>query len=323
MPEAFVDELITDDMSRKTVRESVQSCKGLELTLERKGGNGVSKSKTSGRLLSMIPEFAKAPLRDLLGTEHPYGLPISEKRRLSRIPRFTNCGATFFGRSLKLCDPASFLSAHQEIFVEGAYDFDADGPSPVIIDVGANIGLASIFFLRRFTSASIIAIESDPYICSVLRENVRTYGGHNVEVVQAAAWDANETVTFSADHADGGRITSEGTTQVNGIRLRDLIAGREIDLLKIDIEGAESRVLQDCANSLGAVRRVFVEYHSQSGCPQELSRLLHVLEVGGFRYHIQSAAGNMRSPFLTPVCHSGFDMQLNIFAFRPKLDTAC
>lgn len=271
----------------------------------------------------MIPEIAKAPLRDLMGKEHPYGLAISERRRLSRIPRFTNCETTFYGRSLKLCDPASFLSAHQEIFVEGAYDFDADCRSPVIIDVGANIGLASIFFMRRFTSASIMAIESDPKICSILRENIQAFGGHDVEVIQAAAWDANETVTFSADHADGGRISSAGETQVNGIRLRDLIAGRDIDLLKIDIEGAESRVLLDCSDALGAVRRVFVEYHSQSKCPQELSRLLQVFEGGGFRYHIQSASGNLRSPFLTPICHSSFDLQLNIFAYRPKHDTNC
>ena len=285
--------------------------------------NRVSISKTSVGFLSLIPEFAKAPLRDLLGKEHPYGLAVSEHRRLSGMPRFTNCQATFFGRSLKLCDPASFLSAHHEIFVERAYDFDADTRSPVIIDVGANIGVASIFFLRRFSSASIIAIESDPVICSVLKENVQTFGGNDVEVIHAAAWDANETLTFSADHADGGRIASDGTTQVKGIRLRDLIIEREIDLLKIDIEGAESRVLQDCADSLGKVQRVFVEFHSQSGCSQELSRLLQIFEMGGFRYHIQSAAGNVRSPFMTPVCHSEFDMQLNIFAYRAKLESTC
>jgi hypothetical protein len=55
------------------------------------------------------------------------------------------------------------------------------------------------------------------------------------------------------------------------VRLKEYLdrAGR-VDLLKMDIEGAEADVLEDCRGSLGGVQHLFVEYHAYTGQPQRL-----------------------------------------------------
>ena len=265
-----------------------------------------------------MPEAIKEPLRRLLGLSHPNGLSHSERKRIAGLPRFQDDRAVLFGKPLMICDGASFLSSHKEIFEERLYEFNTGNPCPTIVDAGANIGLASIFFASLFPRAKIFAIESDPHIFDILQANLLGFAV-DVETIQGAAWDKNEPLSFHSDHADGGRIADGGTNRVQGIRLRDLICDRPIELLKMDIEGAESRVLADCADSLNLVERVFVEYHSLASAPQDLSKLLEVFQDNGFRYYIQQTGVHSRRPFLRQECEAGYDLQLNIFAVRNTL----
>jgi hypothetical protein len=80
-----------------------------------------------------------------------------------------------------------------------------------------------------------------------------------------------------------GRVVREGNpvnATVAAVRLRRWLE-EPVDLLKLNIEGAEPEVLGDCGDLLRNVRRAIVEYHSFAQEPQELSDLLSILREGG------------------------------------------
>jgi FkbM family methyltransferase len=187
--------------------------------------------------------------------------------------------------------------------------------------MGANIGLSVLYFKRLFPNAEICALEADPTICSYLVRNVHENGYTDVTIINKAAWYEDSIVKFMKDGADGGRISAEsktGSVDVEAIDVSRIIEGRHVDFLKMDIEGAEIDVLLRCLNLLDNVQRIFVEFHSKEQCQQRLSKLLEVLEANGFRYHIHSMH-QTREPYLGVTTLAGYDMLLNIFAWKEKL----
>ena len=104
--------------------------------------------------------------------------------------------------------------------------------------------------------------------------------------------------------------------KVSTVRLLEFLDSEEsIDLLKVDIEGAECDVLEDCQESLGNVKNIFIEYHSWNNCSQNLSKLLRILEQNNFRYFINGLCGR-KHPFVNKGLHQNMDLQLNIFGVR-------
>ena len=100
------------------------------------------------------------------------------------------------------------------------------------------------------------------------------------------------------------------------MRLRRYINDR-VDLLKLDIEGAETDVLFDCADVLRLVKRIVIEYHSFAGEPQKLNRMLALLATAGYRVYIRSVgSGWPLQPFRQRPVDFGMDMQLYVYAFR-------
>lgn len=120
-----------------------------------------------------------------------------------------------------------------------------------------------------------------------------------------------------AEGADGGRVARANDPQdrvVQTVRLADYL-NRPVDFLKLDIEGAETEVLKACAESLGNVEHLFVEYHSFTEEPQTLHTIICILTDAGFRLHIDAPVVSPQ-PFMRRDVYGGMDMQLNIFAFR-------
>ncbi|MFI5165063.1 MAG: FkbM family methyltransferase [Thermoanaerobaculales bacterium] len=246
------------------------------------------------------------------------GLGAVERLRLARLPRYQRTITRVFGKSLTMVDAASFLVEFDEIFGKRVYDFPAAAPDPLIIDCGANIGLATIFWKRLFPASHIIAFEPDPAIFAALESNVRTFGLGGVTLHDRAVWNAETSLEFRVEGGAGGRLDpnakGDDVIHVPTVRLRDFLTDR-VDLLKVDIEGAETEVLADCGNVLSNVEQLFVEYHSQRGRQQTLHVLLALLQAAGFRYHLTPALV-ASSPFLARPASCGMDLQLNVFAFR-------
>ena len=89
----------------------------------------------------------------------------------------------------------------------------------------------------------------------------------------------------------------------------------KIDLLKIDIEGAEISVLQECADLLCNVKSLFVEYHCNRNEPIELSCLFSILEKAGFRLYMEPGT-KVLNPFVQRHFYNEMEILLNIFAYR-------
>ena len=86
--------------------------------------------------------------------------------------------------------------------------------------------------------------------------------------------------------------------------------------IKMDIEGAEAECLCQ-TRTLENVEQMFVEYHSFEGEPQLLDEVLRKLKESGFRYYIQTQFCSPQ-PLVNPETNLEMDLQLNLFARRPR-----
>lgn len=234
-------------------------------------------------------------------------------------PRYQKRKINFLQYQIQVPDCFSFLWQFKEIFADQAYRFATSNPKPVIFDCGANVGTSCLYFKHIYPQASIKAFEADPHIAQLLSHNIQFNHLKGVEVVAKAVWTDNNGIYISHEGADGASVFGEGEKiYTPSIRLKEaLLAEKHIDMLKIDIEGAEVAVLEDCKDSLYHVGHIFIEYHAYLGQSQQLDKILSILTQNHFRYFIRDAQ-DRESPFIshfyknTPI----MDLQLNIFAYK-------
>ena len=138
-----------------------------------------------------------------------------------------------------------------EVFTAGLYT----PPAPVttqrpyrIVDLGANIGLSSLYFATRYPDAEVLAFEPHSGFADRCEEHIRVNGLTNrVRVVRAAAGVANSTGRLSDAGAGSSLVIPRGGPFID-VQVKDWIAevgDRPIDLLKMDVEGAEYELLND------------------------------------------------------------------------------
>lgn len=246
--------------------------------------------------------------------------------RYAGFPRFREVRIRVGGYDLAGPDAASLLSSWKEIFLEGVYDWPDAPRAPRILDLGANIGLSVLHHKKRCPDAHVTAYEADPAIFAYLSRNLKVNGVSDVSLINKAAWDRDETLSFWSEGADGGRIDqamgaqSGKVTVLEAVDIAQALAGQEFDFIKVDIEGAEMRVLPCLRPWLARARAVFVEYHARQDQPHRLHEVLAELEGAGLRVYIKPLYENPR-PFDGPILSCGFDQQLNLFAIRPSQPT--
>ena len=181
-------------------------------------------------------------------------------------------------------DIQSLIWQYFEIFNLNSYAFVCDTKTPTIYDCGGNIGLATAWFKTQYPKADIKIFEANPNVLDTLKTNLNEWHVHDAEIIEAALWDNNGEKNFDAVNSDAGRITDRVPgIKVKTIRLSDLI-NKPIDLLKIDIEGAEFRVINDLCQSgkIDIVKRIIGEIHLKSEDGMELGRLVKNLSSAGF-----------------------------------------
>ncbi|KAF5308403.1 hypothetical protein FQR65_LT18160 [Abscondita terminalis] len=223
----------------------------------------------------------------------------------------------FLSFKIDVPDLLSFVWQFHELYVEEIYKFESLKAQPVIIDCGANIGLSCMYFKSIFPKALIKAFEADPQIAMLLKNNLQRNNFSDIEVINKAVWIHNDGVKFIQDGADGGFLNAIGNSiEIPSLSLKNYLKNFVIiDLLKIDIEGAEYEVLKDCNEELSRVENIFIEYHSFSNTEQYLSEILDILEVNGFRYYIESLS-KRNNPFINKASSLKMDLQLNIFGYK-------
>ena len=168
-----------------------------------------------------------------------------------------------------------------DIFRNGAYDFSwlkqyprvmkayqrilDEDRAPVIIDAGANIGAASIWFDSVFPNAWIQAVEPEPDNVSVLRLNAANHP--NVRVIEAAIGSQSGRVSLENDTKESWAVQTRrdpsGTVDVLTIQdVIDLVERpKRLFLVKIDIEGFEADLFSGNLGWLDEVEVVLIEPH--------------------------------------------------------------
>ena len=223
-----------------------------------------------------------------------------------------------FGRPLYFSHSLELVNGLKEIFIHNTYRQKLK-EVPFIIDCGANIGLSIISMKRQYPNAEIIAYEPDDKNFHLLSENIKSFGYSNVTLHKEAVWTSYTTLQFSNAGLMSSKIetgNSNNTIEIKAIRLKDVI-DREVDFLKIDIEGAEYDVLKDIADKLHFVKNMFLEYHGTFAQNGELADIINIIHSRGFNFYIKEAATLFDYPFYRiKKATINYDVQLNIFCFR-------
>ena len=146
----------------------------------------------------------------------------------------------------------------------------------VFLDLGANIGAASRYFLETFSRARVIAVEPDAGNIAMCHRNLDPYGDR-VRVIQAAVWSRNTRLIFEEDSTETGVEA--------GVRVREPLAGEDLSAsiaaidvptllsearvapgaqvaLKIDVEGSEEEIFGGSSPDwLDEVSAIAIELH--------------------------------------------------------------
>lgn len=165
----------------------------------------------------------------------------------------------------------------KELLLQGSFDFTGSLEPRFIVDAGANIGLISAFLASRFPKARILALEIEPGNFALLRRNVQPYA--NVTPIHAGLWShATSLVVANPDAGEWAFRATELTTghppprSVPAFSVADLMRqfdARQVDVLKVDIEGGELEVFGPAAEEwVDRVALIAVELHDRlvPGC---------------------------------------------------------
>lgn len=192
---------------------------------------------------------------------------ITVKIQDIRFPFYLRCGT-------------SDLATYAQVFIDQEYDFVVDKCPRIIVDAGANIGLASIYFANKYPESKIIAIEPEASNYEMLKINVAAYS--NIFPINAALWDKNGEVNlvdpgqgkwgFMTKGDDSHEVSlSKMCHKVKSMTVDKLMEDHEldkIDILKIDIEGAEREVFGNSSSWIEKVDALMIELHERikPGC---------------------------------------------------------
>jgi FkbM family methyltransferase len=222
-------------------------------------------------------------------------LPLSRRLRLLGALISTAAGSRrMLGWKVEYLGRGNLRLLYSEIFARQIYHFSSSKRNPIVLDCGANIGMATFFFKSLYPEAQITAFEPDPVTFKVLQHNISSNRLEDVAVHNVALASEESHIPFYVPEsgslmmsAVSGRSTGKAI-DVPAQRLSSFIVG-EVDLLKLDIEGMEGPVLQElvATGKLSLVREAIIEvHHNLPKGPTNLASLLQLLEQAGFHFHV-------------------------------------
>jgi FkbM family methyltransferase len=226
-----------------------------------------------------------------------------------------------FGWQLELVDPQMALSQIDQIVIRRLNDFLTRSEQPLILDCGANIGISVLNYKRRFPAARIKAFEPDAAICRVLRHNLERNGAGDVEVVEAAVWTRAGEAAFMPTGTDGGRIERRprrrDLPRVATVDLREYL-NEPVDLLKLDVEGAEYELVHHIREALHEVANLVLECHLDQATLAPFGKLLNELRSQGFHLSLNTFGRWSDLVRRSPVEPPYSEQYLALYGCRPE-----
>ena len=172
----------------------------------------------------------------------------------------------------------------REVFLEQSYRLPVNVQPQVIIDLGANIGLTSLWFATVFNPSVIIAVEPMPENVALARLNLHG-NGYMVDLLEAAVVAHPGAVGFERNARHSlGKVKRGGDLQVAGVTMNDLLdrtPDGQADLVKMDIEGGEEELLLGDVAWARRVGMVVAEMHPTL---VDYDKMIGALKATGMRY---------------------------------------
>lgn len=171
----------------------------------------------------------------------------------------------------------------REVWIDEVYRLPGVGTARSLIDLGANIGLASVWFARRYGCEQLVAVEPLPENARLLRHNLHQNGMTATVLECAVGAAAGEEFLAIAEEPNSGRLARAGlrvrTASMSSI-VEALGAQGTADVVKIDIEGAERVLFSGDLDWLGKMQTVVAEIHAP---PVDVGRIVALLEAHDLR----------------------------------------
>jgi FkbM family methyltransferase len=172
----------------------------------------------------------------------------------------------------------------REIFLDHAYRLPFDANSSCVVDLGANIGLASIWLAKTYGVSHLIVVEPDPSNANLVRKNFHN-NDINATVIEAAIGSADGMAFFSENRESNLGTVAPTGRPVKMISMQTLLGhlneDQMIDVLKLDIEGGEQDLLTGDLNWLRRVKAIIAEFHPEI---VDYPGLIRVLQSANFTY---------------------------------------
>ncbi len=245
------------------------------------------------------------------------GLHLLKKGRISYAAQLIkyllknpgNRGARVFGFELYYENPDLLRHHVREIFLNYSYLFPVKKERPVILDIGSNIGISVLFYKRVYPDSLIYCFEPDPDTFLFLKKNIESNNLKDVFCFNAGLsdfigeadlyvpfWSCGsasllyEKIRIEKHFAGGCHELPEVSTitkKVKIIKGSDFIRDNRInhiDILKIDAEGSESRIIRDLSSMLDIFNYIVMEFHYAEGFSHinALSDVISLFEKSGF-----------------------------------------
>ncbi len=174
----------------------------------------------------------------------------------------------------------------KKIFLDKEYDVNLDFKPTYILDAGAYIGLSPLYFSRKYPEAKIVCIEPSEANYKLLMQNAQM---PNIVCIKGAVWSKSGNLELvDAQKHNGNEVIESDSGSIKSYSIEDImeIHGMpHIDILKIDVEGAELEIFsKGFENWLPKTRVIMIELHDRKkpGC----STVFHsVMDRYGFTYY--------------------------------------
>lgn len=169
----------------------------------------------------------------------------------------------FTKTKIELRPDTSDVTVYKQIFVWEEYKFHVKFEPKIIIDGGGNIGLSALYFSSRFPEAKIYVLEPDQENFKLLVKN--TAHRPNIIPIESALWGSN--ISFKTDKSGGNwgiQIFADSGEENQTLTIHDLMKNYsidKIDILKLDIEGAEKDLFKGDLSWLENTKLMVVELH--------------------------------------------------------------
>jgi len=192
------------------------------------------------------------------------------------------------GYEIGYTNKEEFNILKDEIFNKEIYNVTIN--PGVIFDLGAHIGLSILYFKIKYPNSKIVAFEPNSNIFPILQENVECNNLTDVELHNIALGNKDEVRTFYIDNSGNDSFSTgsfnknawNGTQKSIGVSVKceqlSKYINEDVDILKMDIEGAETEVLKELVENdkLKHVKNILIEYHPiNNGNSKNIVKLLN------------------------------------------------